>query len=74
MRSKFGKTFRLWFRVPYILFLGIVEDIRKYYIFMHKNKYGKRLVKLELLVLGSLKFIATGCSFDLIEELTCVSD
>ena len=72
--SKFGKKFRLRFRVPYVLFLGIVEDIRKKYKVSNKNKYGLASVKLELLVLGSLRFIATGCSFDLIEELTSVSD
>ena len=52
--SKFGKKFRLRFRVPYVLFLGIVEDIRKKYKFLHKNTYGMGSVKLELLVLGSL--------------------
>ena len=72
--SRFGKKFRLRFRVPFVLFEAIVKDIRPRYGIGPSDCKGRDAVTLELLVLGSLRFIATGCSFDTIEELTNVSD
>lgn len=56
------------------MFDAIVKDIRPRYGIGLSDCKGREAVTLELLVLGSLRFIATGCSFDMVEELTNVSN
>ena len=70
-----GKTFRRRFRVPFSVFLEICESIKATHN-LTDEKYdarGQEVVKLSLLVLGSLRMLGSGCTFDAIEELTCVS-
>ena len=71
-----GILFRRRFRVPYDMFQFLVEDIRREFnLPMEKVKAcGTPGVDVRLLVLGSLRAIASGCPFDLIEELTNVSE
>jgi hypothetical protein len=70
-----GKKFRRRFRVPFSVFTEICSSIKA----AHNLKEGKcdakgeECIKLSLLVLGSLRIIGSGCTFDSIEELTCVS-
>ena len=66
--SYVGKQFRQRFRVPYTIFMEMVEeyttDLPK---LRSRGLYDKRL-----LVLGVLRVLASGCTFDLIEELNCI--
>ena len=34
---------------------------------------GRQLVDVKLLVLGALRYVATGCTFDALDELICVA-
>ena len=73
--SREGRKFRSRFRVPYKVFLEIVDDVKKtnglpnFKVLLN----GKEGVHIYLLILGSLRALASGCTFDAIEELTCVS-
>ena len=56
------------------MFLAIVKDIHKKYKVGPTDRKGRSSIKLELLVIGSLSCSATRCCFNLIKELTCMSD
>ena len=73
--SNLSKKFRRRFRVPYAMFLSICEDIRN--IGEYKDgtdATGMPKVPLELFVLACLRYLGSGCPFDLLEELTCVDE
>jgi hypothetical protein len=75
LSTTIGKTFRRRFRVPFCVFLEICESIKATHN-LPEDKYdakGQEGIKLSLLVLGSLRMLGSGCTFDAIEELTCVS-
>jgi hypothetical protein len=75
LADRVGAKFRRRFRVPYTVFEEICEDIQRVHN-LSEHRYdakGEESVKIALLVLGSLRCIASGCTFDAIEELTCVS-
>lgn len=69
------KKFRKRFRVPYELFQEIVTDIRRVNDIKDErhDATGQESVDLSLMVLGSIRVLASGCTFDAIEELTNVS-
>lgn len=70
------KQFRKRFHVPYELFEEIVADVKRINRIPDdkKDATGQESVILPLLVLGSLRVLATGCTFDAIEELTNVHE
>ena len=73
--SREGKTFQKMFRVPYLLFLNIHHHINN----NNNNNKGKRdccrkaQIDCRLLVLGSLRYLGIGTTFDALEEVTHVS-
>ena len=73
--SWLGKKFRRRFRVPYSVFKEICLDIDLVLgeRAMH-DRAGHETVPVSLLVLGSLRVIGSGCTFDAIEELTNVAE
>ena len=73
--SPIGKQFRRRFRVPYNMFLEIVKDMKN--VHNYEDRAGvlpHYCIDWRLLVLGSLRAVASGCAFDLIEEATNVAD
>ena len=73
--SKRAKRFRRRFRVPYKMFRSICDDMTSTGTFVEStDAKGLPCIQLELLVLASLRYLASGCSFDLLEELTCVDE
>ena len=74
--SREGMIFRRRFRVPYSLFEFIVEDVKRVHNIpdLRISAAGVPGVDVRLLVLGSLRVNASGCTFDLIEELTNVAE
>ena len=71
-----GVIFRRRFRVPYTVFDFLVEDIKRVHELPTVKLTASRTpgVDIRLLVLGSLRILASGCAFDLIEELTAVAE
>ena len=74
--SHLGKKFRRRFRVPYCIFQDICTDIKLHGLHEEgkKDASGSEAVSIELLVLGSLRLVGSGCTFDAIEELTNVDE
>ena len=74
--SYHGKKFRRRFRVPYSMFLDIVQDIKRAngLTDARVDSCNEETVKTNLLVLGSLRIVASGAVFDLVEEATNVSE
>ena len=70
--SRQGKKFRRRFSVPYCMFEAIVSEISLSHA-TKPNAAGAEPIQIELLVLGSLRVLSSGCTFDSIEESTCVS-
>ena len=72
--SKAGKKFRKRFRVPFVFFEEICSSMEQEgYYEGGRCQNGWPRVPLELLVLGSLRVLGAGCSFDIVEEATNVS-
>lgn len=74
---RFQKKFRRRFRMPYDSYLQLVEDAREYDWFPRwtgKDCTGKESSPLELLILGALRYLGRGFTFDDIEEATAVSE
>ena len=71
-----GKKFRRRFRVPYSIFLEICDDLKRTNkVADHgKDATGAETVCTDLLVLGSLRVMGSGCTFDVVEELTNVHE
>ena len=75
--SRMMDKFRVRFRLPYPNYIELVETVRSHTIFDrwcgHK-KNGKKSTPVELLVLGALRYLGRGWTFDDIEESTAVSN
>lgn len=73
----FEKTFRQRFRLPYQKFKELVEEIRTASSFSRWTSAGdatKRMPSaIEFLLLGSLRYLGIGWTFDDIEEQTAIS-
>jgi hypothetical protein len=70
------KRFRNRFRVPYPEYLGLVDDIKVHEIFsrwFNNDCTGSPHSDIRLLVLGSLRHVGRGHTFDDIEESTFIS-
>ena len=73
--SWLGKKFRRRFRVPYSVFREICQDINR--VMGERrctDRSGSPTVPVDVLILGSLRVLGSGCTFDAIEELTCVHE
>ena len=73
--TKLAKAFRNRFRLPYPQFLQLVEDIRSNDLFDRWCGYKSNKTKVspvELLLLGSLRYLGRGWTFDDCEESTAI--
>ena len=74
--KKMKEKFRRRFRLPYVSFLDLVEQCKSHEMFHRwcgKNNNNKRSSPIELLLLGSLRYLGRGWTFDDIEEATAIS-
>ena len=73
--SWLGKKFRRRFRVPFSVFMEICKDFERLNGKRPAtDRAGIETVPLELLVLGALRVLGSGCTFEAVEELTCVAE
>ena len=72
--SKDGKLFRRRFRIPYPLFLEILEVVRIKNWFPEADCTGAPSAPLELKILGVLRVLGRGMCFDGIQELTNIDE
>jgi hypothetical protein len=73
--TKLAKAFRNRFRLPYPQFFQLVEDIRLNDLFDRWCGYksnNKKVSPVELLLLGSLRYLGRGWNFDDCEESTAI--
>ena len=71
---KGGKLFRRRFRVPYPIYLQIVDTTRASGLFTESpDAAGNPAAPLELKILSVLRVLGRGYCFDGVEELTCIS-
>ena len=76
-KSKYAIKFRRRFRMPMIVFQNFMRKIRSENWFPHAeavNAIGQIGIPLEILVLGSLRYIGRGWTFDDLEESTGVHE
>jgi len=74
--SSMAKKFRERFRLPYPNFLQLVVSVSESELFDRwcgHNSNNKQASSIELLVLGSLRYLGRGWTFDNIEENTAIS-
>ena len=72
----YQNKFRQRFRLPYQNYLELVEDCKCSSIFERwtaNNKFAPNRTPMELLVLGALRYLGRGWTFDDLEESTAVS-
>ncbi|CAB9527088.1 Plant transposon protein [Seminavis robusta] len=76
--AKWHKKFRRRFRLPYSEFLNLfdkVESHDKYFRrWKSKDAVGKESSPLELLLLGALRYLGRGLTFDDVEEYTAINE
>ena len=75
--KRFENKFRRRFRIPYESFLEFVEDAREddwFPRWTKTNRTGPRSSPLELLILGSFRYLGRGFTFDDCEESTAISE
>ena len=74
--SKFLKKFRIRFRLPYNKFEELSAECKASNLFMRWmscDAVGQKATPIELLVLGALRYLGRGWTFNDIEECTAVS-
>ena len=74
--ERFMKKFRNRFRLPYDKYKELCEECRSSELFarwMGKDATGRDATPIALLVLGSLRYLGRGWTFDDVEEATAVS-
>jgi hypothetical protein len=80
---KFHKKFRRRFRLPYNCFLQLLEIVKKaetddgdlyFRRWMSYDATGVASSPIEIMVLGALRYLGRGLTFDDIEEATCISE
>ena len=73
-----AKNFRRRFRLPYDKYLELLQKVKANTIFeSHMGTSGKNQTKakpIELLVLGSLRYLGRGWTFDVLEENTGIGE
>jgi len=70
--KKFCRNFRNRFRMPYAQFIQLWEDAREGCWFPRWMKPNSK-TPLSLLILGALRYLGRGWTFDDLEENTCIS-
>ena len=68
-----GKLFRNRFTVPYQLFLELLAMAKIWFPQREYDAFGKEVAPIELKLLGTLRMLGKGCSWDLLYELSGVS-
>jgi hypothetical protein len=78
MDRRKAKKFRRHFRLPYYKYLELLQKVKANTIFeSHMGTSGKNQTKakpIELLVLGSLRYLGRGWTFDNLEENTGIGE
>jgi len=75
--NRFQNKFRRRFRMPHSSFLELVADAKAnnwFPTWMGSNCAGKKSSPLELMILGSLRYLGRGWTFDDCEEATAVGE
>ena len=73
LTSRDGKTFRTRFTVPYQLFLQLLTLAKEWFPQNLTDAFGKEVTPISLKLLGTLRILGKGCSWDLLYELSGVS-
>jgi DDE superfamily endonuclease len=76
---KFNEKFRRRFRMAYSSFQGLVQRVYQDDIFKRwqptkRDVFGNKSSPLELLVLGALRYLGRGLTFDDLEEYTAINE
>ncbi|CAB9502528.1 Plant transposon protein [Seminavis robusta] len=75
--QKFNHKFRRRFRMPYQQFLRMVdwsEDAQVFQRWRSKDAVGNSSSPLELMILGALRYLGRGLTFDDLEEYTAINE
>ena len=75
--AKFLRQFRRRFRIPYVELAGLVEEVLESGMFTRwqgKDAVGCDSSPIELLVLGTLRYLGRGLTFDDLEEYTAINE
>ena len=73
LKSRDGKTFRNRFTVPFQLFNELLVLAKSWFPQRLVDAFGKEVSPIELKLLGTLRILGKGCSWDLLYELSGVS-
>ena len=73
LNERDGKTFRLRFTVPYQLYQQLLGFAESWFPQRKVDACGKELTPICLKLLGTLRMLGKGCSWDLLYELSGVS-
>ena len=72
--NQFESKFRSRFRLPYDTFIELYEIVKKDILFIRWNRYNNgNNPRLGLLLLGVLRYLGRGWTFDDLEEATAIS-
>ena len=72
--SWIGKKFCHRFSMPFELFQTIVSKMKQDGLFCTKLKNGQEGINPDLLILCCLRVLCSGCTFDAVEELSCIHE
>jgi hypothetical protein len=75
--EKFQHKFCIWFRCKHKSYLKLMAMVSKSALFKHWyliDCFGRQPSPIELLVLGSLRYIGRGWTFDDLEEATSIAE
>lgn len=73
LNERDGKTFRLRFTVPYPLYQQLLVFATNWFPQRRVDACGQELTPISLKLLGTLRILGKGCSWDLLYELSGVS-
>jgi Plant transposon protein len=73
MNSKDGKNFRLRFTVPYQVFQQLLTYAEEWFPQKEHDICGRETTPINLKLLGTLRMLGKGCSWDLLYELSGIS-
>lgn len=73
LESRDGKTFRNRFTVPYQLYTQLLSLAERWFPQPRKDCCGREIPPISLKLLGTLRMLGKGCSWDLLYELSGVS-
>jgi len=76
-KKKFQVKFRRRFRIPYDNYLELLEDLKQsgeFQRWLSQDAVGKPSSPLSLMLLGALRYLGRGWTFDDLEEATLVSE